>query len=202
MPERWPCLQTMSQLDRTVETRERRWFAVYTTSRHEKRVASHLEQRAIECYLPLYRAIRHWKGRPEVAVNLPLFPCYVFVRIGPDQRVPVLEVPGVLALVGGARSHGASLPEFEIEALRRGLDPERAEPHPLLSVGQRVRICRGALTGLEGILVRKKNNLRTVLTFESLMRSIALEIAISDLEPVQERPWPGVPSVATASAFA
>jgi hypothetical protein len=60
----------------------------------------------------------------------------------------------------------------------------------------------GPLAGLEGILVRKKNNLRMVLTFEALMRSIALEIAISDLEPAGERQWPATVTVTTASAFA
>jgi transcriptional antiterminator NusG len=164
------------------ESTIRHWFAAYTTSRHEKRVAQHLGQRAIECYLPLYRTERRWKGRPKVTLDLPLFPSYIFVHIGEQERVSTLEIPGILALVGGRRSECAFLPDFEIEALRAGLDPNRVEPHPLLSVGQRVRICRGSLAGLEGILVRRKNNLRVVLTFETLMQSIAVEVDANDLE--------------------
>lgn len=185
-----------------LENQGRHWFAAYTTSRHEKRVAQHLGHRAIECYLPLYRTERRWKGRPSVTLDLPLFPSYIFVHIGEQERISVLEIPGVVALVGGGRSECACLPDFEIEALRAGLDPYRVEPHPLLSVGQRVRICRGSLAGLEGILVRKKNNLRVVLTFETLMQSIAVEVDAHDLEGANGNSVPTGAMAITAQVFA
>src|ERR1700733_7843883 len=185
-----PRQNTMSGERGADELLEHHWFAAYTTSRHEKRVAQHLGQRAIECYLPLYRTERRWKDRPKVTLDLPLFPGYIFVHIGEADRIRVLEIPGILSLVGGKRSQCASLPDFEIEALRSGLDPSRAEPHPLLSIGQRVRICRGSLAGLEGILVRKKNNLRVVLTFETLVQSIAVEVDSNELEVAGESQAP------------
>lgn len=160
------------------------WFAVYITCRHEKRVAQHFNQRGIECYLPVYRTQRRWKDKPMVTLDLPLFPGYIFVRIDRRQRVKVLQVPGVLLLVGGMGAQFAPLPELEIEALRNGLDPLRAEPHPLLLAGRRVRICKGALAGVEGIVVRKKNNLRVVLTLDLIMQSISVEVNGEDLEPV------------------
>jgi len=163
---------------------DRHWFAVYTTCRHEKRVAQHFAQREIESFLPLYRAQRRWKDRPTVTLELPLFPGYLFVRIDRPKRVTVLQVPGVLSIIGGMGAQFNPLPEFEIEALRNGLDPLRAEPHPLLLTGQRVRICKGALAGIEGIVVRKKNNLRVVLTLDLIMQSISLEVDEDDLEPV------------------
>lgn len=161
-----------------------RWFAVYTTSRHEKRVTRHLEQRGIEHFLPLYRAQHQWKDGSMAVVDLPLFPGYVFVRIDTRERVGVLEVPGVISMVGTG-SRPAPLPDFEVEALRAGLDPRRAEPHPLLSVGERVRIRVGALAGLEGIVLRKKNGFRVVLTLDLLMQSIAIEVDGDDVEPVE-----------------
>jgi transcription antitermination factor NusG len=162
---------------------ERRWFAVYTTCRHEKRVAHHLVQRDIEHFLPIYRTQHKWKDGSRVMVDLPLFPGYVFVRIDARKRVGVLEVPGVISMIGTG-SRPAALPDFEVEALRAGLDPMRAEPHPLLTVGQRVRIKSGALAGVEGIVIRKKSGFRVVLTLSLLMQSIAIEVNGDDVELV------------------
>ncbi len=166
----------------------RHWFAVYTTCRHEKRIAQHFEQRGIKCYLPLYRTQRRWKDRPAVSLDLPLFPGYIFVHIDRPKRLAVLQVPGVLSLIGFMGTQFNPLPEFEIEALQKGLDPLRAEPHPLLLAGQRARIRKGALAGIEGIVVRKKNNLRVVLTLDLIMQSISLEVDGDDLEPVNPPP--------------
>jgi transcription antitermination factor NusG len=161
----------------------RHWFAVYTTCRHEKRVARNLQQRQIEHFLPIYRTQHTWKDGTRATLELPLFPGYVFVRIDFHDRVGVLEVPGVVSMIGTAKQP-APLPEMEVEALRTGLDPMKAEPHPLLTVGQRVRITRGALTGVEGIVVRKKSGLQVVLTLSLLMQSIAIEVSGDDVELV------------------
>lgn len=168
----------------------KQWFAVYTTCRHEKRVASHFEHREIEHYLPLYRSHRRWKDGSKPVVEQPLFPGYVFVRIGREQRVPVLEVPGVLWVVGKSVSQPTPLPEFEIETLRSALDPMRVEPYPMLAAGQRVRIRSGALAGIEGIVVRQKNSFRVVITLELIMQSIAVEVNSDDLETVDSNSDP------------
>jgi transcription antitermination factor NusG len=160
---------------------EKHWFAVYTTCRHEKRVARHLEEREIEHFLPTYRTQRKWKDGSRVTLDLPLFPGYVFVRIGGCARVRVLEVPGVVSMIGTA-SCPVPLPGLEIDALRAGLDPLRVEPHPLLTVGQRVRIKIGALAGIEGIVIRRKGGFRLVLTLDLLMQSIAIEVDGDDVE--------------------
>lgn len=159
----------------------RHWFAVYTTCRHEKRVARNLEHRQIEHFLPTYRTQHTWKDGTRALLDLPLFPGYVFVHIDLHDRVGVLEVPGVVSMIGTVQ-HPAPLPEMEVEALRTGLDPTKAEPHPLLTVGQRVRIMRGALAGVEGIVVRKKSGLQVVLTLSLLMQSIAIEVNGDDVE--------------------
>ncbi len=162
---------------------EPKWFAVYTNSRHEKRVDQHLSMRQIEHYLPLYRAQRKWSNGLKVTLELPLFPGYIFVRIQRTERVRVLEVPGVLAVVGGTGGEPAPLPEADIEALRFGLPLRRVEPHPLLKVGQRARICSGAFAGMEGVVVRKKNSFRVVLTMDTIMQSFAVEVDSKELEP-------------------
>jgi transcription antitermination factor NusG len=164
------------------------WFAVFTSPRHEKRVEQYLRLRDIEHYLPVYRTPRKWRNGVKVLLDIPLFPGYVFVRIKRTERVRVLEVPGVLAIVGGTGGQMAPLPEAEVEVLRSGLQFRQAEPHPLLAVGQRARIRSGALAGLEGIVVRKKNSLRFVLTMDLIMQSIAVEVDGEELEPINSEP--------------
>ena len=160
-----------------------RWYAVYTTARHEKAVAGHFVQRNIESFLPLYRTMRLWKNGCKMTLQLPLFPCYVFVRISRNERVRVLDVPGVLSLVGSA-SEPVPLPESEIEALRVAIPTIACEPHPYLVVGERARIKAGPLAGMEGVLLRKKNGLRVVLSLDLIAQSVAVEVDANDVEPV------------------
>jgi transcription antitermination factor NusG len=159
------------------------WYAIYTCSRHEKVVAKQCALRQIEAFLPLYRTWHRWKDRRK-QVELALFPSYVFVRIADHQQLRVLQVPGVLSLVS---FHGkpASLPEREIDTLRRGLESRMcAEPHPYLQVGQKARVVRGPMAGAEGILLRKKEKFRVVISVDVLMRSIAVEVDGADLEAI------------------
>ena len=158
------------------------WFAASTVPRHEKRVAQHFGMRELECFLPLYRTQRNWNDGSKVSLDLPLFPGYIFVRIGRRQKSSVLQVPGVLALVPGTGKEPAALCDSEIGALRSGLCERRAQPHPLLRIGQRARIRSGALAGMSGIVLRMKSGLRVVLTLELIMQSVSVEVDGSDLE--------------------
>jgi transcription antitermination factor NusG len=160
-----------------------RWFAVYTTPRHEKHVSDMLTERRIETFMPLYRTTRQWKKSRPIALELPLFPTYVFVRIARQARGTVFGTPGVLSIVGSAREPWP-LPDLEIEALRSGLSERKIEPHPYLVVGEKVRIMAGVMAGVEGVLVRKKNDLRVVLSLDTIMQSVAVEVDADDIEPV------------------
>ena len=152
--------------------------------------------RKIEHYLPLYHPRRRWADGSTVTLDLPLFPSYIFVRIDRGERVRVLDVPGIVTFVGGTGRQPASLPEAEIEALRAGLRLRRAEPHPLLTVGQRARIRSGPLAGMEGVVLRQKGSLRVVLTVNLILQSVAVEVDASEVEPVDA----GVPVVAKSFA--
>jgi transcription antitermination factor NusG len=160
----------------------RKWFAVYTKCRHEKRVIQHLAQREIAHYLPLYRTVRNWKSCSQVTLDLPLFPGYVFVNVSTNERVRALQVPGVVTMVGGVDGRPASISEEEIESLRTGLSDRGAEPHPYITAGQRVRIRSGALSGIEGTVVRIKNGLRVVLSLDLIMQSFSVEVRNEELE--------------------
>jgi transcription antitermination factor NusG len=160
------------------------WFALYTTSRHEKHVAKQLDERRIEHFLPLYRADRHWEKSSKVTLELPLFPNYLFVRAG--QKASLLTVPGVLSIVGSGRQPWP-LANHEIEAFRSAVDVCKLEPHSVFAVGERVRIKHGALAGMQGVLVRKKSNLRVVLTVEAIRSSVSAEVDAANLEPLDTR---------------
>jgi transcription antitermination factor NusG len=95
----------------------------------------------------------------------------------------VLGVQGVLSLVGRG-CDPTPLSDFEIESLRSGLHLRKFEPHPFLIVGSKARIKIGPLQGMEGVLLRTKNNLRVVLTVTLINQSIAVEVDAEDVEPV------------------
>jgi transcription antitermination factor NusG len=157
-----------------------RWYAAYTLPRHEKIVANQLAQKSVESYLPLFEAIHRWKDR-RARVQLPLFPGYVFVQVPLAERLKVLEIASVLRIVS-FKGHAAPLPEGEIEALRNALLHRKAEPYPYLAIGKRVRVSAGPLEGLQGSIVRRKGSMRIVVTLDSIMQSVALEVDASDLE--------------------
>jgi transcription antitermination factor NusG len=116
-------------------------------------------------------------------LQLPLFPGYLFVRLPLRDRMRVLQVPGVVRLVGFGE-HLIALPENEIETLRSGLDGGlSAQPHPYLTAGRRVQIKGGPLAGMEGILLRRKSNFRVILSIDLIMRSVAVEVDAADLLP-------------------
>ena len=173
------------------------WYAAYTTPRHEKHVAELLAERDIETFLPLYRTVRQWKKSCPILLELPLFPCYLFVRVRRSARGSVLSMPGVVSIVGSPKEPWP-LPHFEIEALRLGAQMGKIEPHPYLKVGERVRITTGSMAGVQGILVRKKNQFRFVLTLDAIMRSVAVEVDANDLEPVDQ---PANPAPAHAASM-
>lgn len=156
------------------------WFAVYTTPRHEKRIAFHCEQRQIESFVPLYHEVRQWKNRCKVKLDLPLFPNYLFVRIQREDRFRVLNLPGVISILGSG-SDLFPLPDEYIFSLRKGLEDRKIEPHPSVEIGDKVRITAGAMIGMEGVLVRKKNELRVVLKVAMLDRSMAVEVTMADI---------------------
>ena len=162
---------------------EPRWYAAYTSANHERRVAEQLRVREVEHFLPTYYSVRRWKDR-RVTLQLPLFPGYVFVRMALRDRLRVMEIPGVARLVG-FNGKPTALPEEEVAALRVSLGSGvRAVPYPFLTVGRRVRVKNGPLAGMEGILLKRKNRARLIVSVELIQRSMAIEMDEPDLEAV------------------
>ena len=159
------------------------WHALYTRHQHEKAVAHALSNKGFEAFLPLYSATHRWKDRNKQLL-LPLFPCYVFLRGGLERRLDILTTPGIHMLITSG-GHPAVVPDEEICAVRQLVERgQRLEPHPFLRSGDRVRVKSGPLMGVEGILVRKKNLLRLVVSVEILGKSAAAEVDASMVERI------------------
>jgi transcription antitermination factor NusG len=152
------------------------WYGIRTRSNYEKVVASILRSKDYDPYLPLYKLQRR-RTDPRREVEHPLFPGYVFCRFDVKIRLPILITSGVIAILGFGKEP-VPIRDEEIEAvkavLRSGLP---AEPCAYIREGQRVRVKDGSsLDGVDGILVKKKNQYRMIVSVSMLQRSISIEI--------------------------
>lgn len=159
------------------------WFAVRVKSRCEKAVALMAQNKGFQQFLPLYRSRRQWSDRQK-SLELPLFPGYVFCRLQPQFRLPLLTIPGVLHFVGIGKIP-APLEDAEIAMIQSAIGSGLyAEPWPFLEIGQRVRLDAGPLAGLEGILVGTSKQHRFIVSVTLLRRSVAVAIERSWATPV------------------
>jgi transcriptional antiterminator NusG len=178
------------------------WYAVSTKSRREKVVASMLEYLDVANFLPLVNQERRWSDRKQM-VAIPLFQGYVFVLItaSGELQLRVLKVPGVVDFVR-SRSSPLAIPNKEIEDVRAVLaHGVGCSPYPFLKVGDRVRVVRGPLVGIEGTLVRSGSQSKLVISIEMIQRSVAASVSQSDVAPVYDEPahqTPSVPALLTA----
>jgi transcriptional antiterminator NusG len=168
-----------------IETATPNWYALQTRARHEKVVAQRLQEGGLTTFLPLVTEIHSWSDRKK-SVELPLFNCYVFVRLAPtsEERLRVLRIDSVLSFVG-IRGQGTPIPDPQIDAVRTLIEERLPwSTHPFLKIGQRVRIRSGALNGMEGILVARNGDRTLVLSVDAIQRSLAVRIEGYDVEPL------------------
>jgi len=161
------------------------WYAVQTRPRHEKKVATELQQAGVTTYLPVVNQVHRWSDRRKV-VQVPLFSCYTFVKIVPNHaaRLGVLRVPGVLNFVG-KQGEGLPIPKVEIDNVRTLVDRDIAHTeYPFLKAGDRVRIRGGALNGMEGFLVKCPGQNKLVVSLSLIQRSLAVALEGYDVEKI------------------
>jgi transcription antitermination factor NusG len=173
------------------------WFAVHVRTRHETAIASFLEAKGYEQFVPLYKFKKRWSDRIKV-LEAPLFPGYLFCRFDPQFRLPILKTPGVIQIIGYNRIP-TPIDETEISAIQTVIESGmQTQPWPFLEVGEHVRIGSGSLRGLDGIVVKMKENHRLVVSVTLLRRSVAVEIDSSLVEPFSKA---AVPSEETQTKF-
>ncbi len=181
-----------SPLTKEMQTREsgQQWFALRVKSRCEKVVAAGVHHKGFEEFLPLYRHCHRWSDRFK-SVEVPLFQGYVFCRLSPECRLPLLTIPGALHFVGIGKTP-IPIDDTEIATIQTAVRADlRTEPWPFLDVGQRVRLEKGPLAGLEGFLIQSRKQHRMVVSVTVLRRSVAVEI---------EQQWVRPPEVNGRSA--
>jgi transcription antitermination factor NusG len=168
------------------ETLEPKWYAVHTRSRHEFQVFERLTMKGIEAFLPTVERLRKWKDRKKL-VTFPLFPGYLFVHIPKRAQdiLSVLKIKGVVRLLCSVPGEPEPIPDQQIISLKRLIEnKETLDPYPYLREGNRVRIKRGPLMGVEGILVEKLGKHMLVLSVDVLRQGVALKINASDVEKI------------------
>jgi transcription termination/antitermination protein NusG len=161
------------------------WYAVHIRAQHEKAVAHRLRERGVTTFLPTFTEVHRWKDRRKT-IELPLFSCYLFVKLMPhnEDRQRVLRTDSVLGLVG-AHGLGAPIPSEQIDAIRI-LVQEKLPccSYPFLKIGQRVRIRGGALEGLEGIFLSRHGERRLIISVDAMQRSLAIQVEGYEVEPI------------------
>jgi transcription antitermination factor NusG len=177
-----------------MENNQEYWYAVHVRARAEKVIEQRFRAKGMTTFLPLAIEVHRWSDRRKV-IEVPLFACYVFVRLVMNQvnRVEVLNVDGVLSLVGDC-GRGTAVADSEIETVRTLVSNGVAwSPHPFLTVGDSVRIHGGALDGIEGILLSQDQDETLVISIKALERSLKVRIAGYQVEPLHNpRPVRGL----------
>jgi len=163
----------------------RPWFALRLRSNYERIAAAHLRERGYQdLFAPSYKVEKRWSDRTK-QIDQFLFPGYLFCRFDPNDRLPILSSPGVVDVVGFGKMP-QHIPESEIERVRSMVESGLlVTPYPYLRVGQAVLIERGALGGLEGILVEVKGAARLVVSIHLLRRSVSAEVDRRSIRPIQ-----------------
>jgi transcription antitermination factor NusG len=171
-------------ISRFCEAASTSWVAVVVRPRAERRVQAGLVAASLETFVPWHKVRRNWSDRIK-ALEQNLFPGYIFCRSTFAQRHLVMSQPGVQRIVSFDRQL-AIIPDEEIVALRRTVESGFPMlPWPFLKAGQRVRIERGVLQGIEGALARDSNTTRIVVSVDVLQRSVAIEVDRDMIRPIQ-----------------
>ena len=151
------------------------WFALRVRSKHERTAARYLEHLGFEEYVPLHRVRRRWSDRVK-ELETALFPGYIFCRFSREQRLRVLNSPGVEGVVGIGKTD-APVEDREIQSVRSLIATGKPLAlWPYLRIGQNVAIDSGPLAGLRGVVLRNQDSWRVVVSVEALDRSIAVQV--------------------------
>ena len=155
------------------------WHVLWVRSNCEQLVHDQLAAKGFRLFLP---AMNVWSRRGGIRRlgRAPMFPGYVFLHHALDKwsDVEVRKARGVVTILGDGWDRRAIVPPHEVDAIRRLVDSRLpAMPHAFLKEGQRVRITRGPMADVEGILVRvRANKGLLVLSVDLVSGSVAVEI--------------------------
>jgi transcription antitermination factor NusG len=174
--------ELMAKLESTainqLDKKEGKWFAVYTQYKREKLVKKMLDQKGIECYLPIKKVVKEWSKKRRT-MEIPLISCYIFVKITASEYVPVLETEYVMKFLRIGKDLIA-IPESEIELIQRILQEDtidfEIEANQNFKEGDWVEITGGNLEGVKGKLVEIEGKNRVLITLEHIKHTFRISI--------------------------
>lgn len=163
--------------------KEKNWYAVYTIVRHEKAVNSALLEKDIETFLPLREVISQWKDRKK-KVLLPLFPGYLFINSNLEDRLTILNTPGIVRILGVTGSP-IPIPDEQVEAIKKLIESRLPyDPYPYYNEGKMVMVVNGPLQGVVGRILQKRTSNKLILSVDLIKRSVSVEVQAEDVELV------------------
>ncbi len=157
------------------------WIALYTRSRHEKRVARGLDERGFEHYLPLVPIVSQWHDRKKT-VYWPLFPGYVFARLTQSNLPALHTVPGIVSVVN-VTGVPATIPDNEIDNIRMlakaiALTGSGPKPEVLISEGESVEVTDGVFRGVQGrVLEHRSSRITLHVGVSAIGQGVRLDVS-------------------------
>jgi len=163
---------------------EPHWYAIKTRNRHEKQVFDRLQKKEVETFLPLQTTYRYWSDRKK-KVTVPLFYCYVFVKMALKDRMSILQTDGVVHIVSFNKIP-APIPDIQIDSLKKiSSDEILISKADYFTVGQLVEVIHGPLKGARGILKKIKEKSRLILTVDVLKQAVSVDIDVHSVLPIR-----------------
>jgi transcriptional antiterminator RfaH len=161
----------------------RQWVVVRTRPRCEKKFAEFCDRRLIPCYLPLRRSVRRYRHR-VAAFMVPVFSGYVFSQIAAAQHAGVNDCHHVArVLVPDDAMETQLVRELQdVQRLERATLEGELEVRPEIRVGRLVVIKGGPLSGLSGIVARRKNKMRLTVNVEMVGQSVSVDVDAVEVE--------------------
>lgn len=172
-----------------LEKQNYQWYAIYTRANGEKKLFDSLQEKNIECYLPVRKVLKFWSDRKKW-VEEPLFRCYIFVKVSYKEFFNVLNTPGAVCYVSfGGRAQ--SIPEVQINNVRTFLaqvDHEFTLTYERIQKGVKVEVLHGSLKGIQGEVTSIYGQTRLVIRIESMSCSLYANISREEVRLIEEKP--------------
>jgi len=163
------------------------WYAIYTRANSEKKLFENLCSKNIECYLPVRKVLKHFCDRKKW-VEEPLFRSYIFVKVSNKEFFDVLNTNGAVCYISfGGKAQ--SIPEVQIEAVKRFLDQTESEitvSYERIQKGISVEVLFGSFKGVYGEVVSILGQSRLLIRIDSMNCSLYANIAKEEVKPIEE----------------
>ncbi|MCA4896304.1 MAG: UpxY family transcription antiterminator [Cytophagales bacterium] len=163
---------------------EPNWYVVYTRPKSERKVASSITDMGIESYLPMHKVVRQWSDRKK-KIEVPLFSNYVFVKVDDVRRRLLFSIKELLKFVS-IEGKPVVIRENEILTIKKVLsgDFDDISTEEYFQEGMKVKITHGLFAGLEGVIIKKCNKTKLIITIKELMKAVSFVIPAEFTEKI------------------